>query len=808
MTNYALAAALAAALATASGPVIAADAPQAATTGGGLEEIVVTSQRRTEKLMDVPMSITAFGQERLDQEGLRGVDDVARVSPGVTFLRQGNSLTGNFNDEGSDVSVRGVQSGAGASTTGIYVDDTPIQTRHLAFGSVNAFPALFDLERVEVLKGPQGTLFGAGSEGGTIRFITPEASLTKFSGYARTEFGQIDGGGQNYEAGAAFGGPIIDNVLGFRVSASFREDGGWVNRVNYTLPPSTQVLCTPCYGAFNATLYSGSPTLGATTEKNANWHDTATFRAALKWRPTETLTVDPSIYVQTLHINDTAVYWQNLSDPSRNQYNDGNALRNPSTDPWWIAAVKVGWDVGPVHLTSSTSYFSRAQHSISDYSQWLPTVYNYNQFQFPTSGQTAYATFTDSQNNFTQEFRISSADAQAPLQWTAGLYYTHALENSVEYIYSSELPVFFGLASTPQPGFVAYNQPRFSVLDKQLAAYGEASYKLTDALKLTVGLRYSKLDYTGDIQESGLFVGGLNINSTSSGTDKPLTPRVVLNYQPDPNSLYYVSAAKGFRPGGINVELPPNCTNGLPPLPATFSPDSLWHYEIGSKLSMLDRRLQLSGSLYYLQWKNIQQFVYLTCGTGFDYNLGEATGKGGDVEIAWQATSDLMLGLTAAYTDTLYTDNVSLAGVYPLVIKGDHLVGSPWNIDAHFEYVWNALGRKPYVRADYQFATAQRSLVPYQDIGNAPNDDPTLPGLPEIRVLSLRGGLRFGGFDASLIIQNALNFHSPSVVSRDLATTALNGFRTSSGSELNFDSNYFARGFAPRTYAVTVTYKW
>jgi len=195
-----------------------ADAPA---DTGELGEIVVTAQRRAERLQDVPMSIQAFSQESLDQLGVRSVDDLTRVSPGVTFIRNGMSSSGNYNDEDSDISIRGIDSTAGTATTGIYVDDTPIQTRHLNFGTVNPYPALFDLDRVEVLKGPQGTLFGAGSEGGTIRFITPEPSLTTYSGYARAEFGQIDNGGNSYTAGAAVGGPIIDGVLGFRVSASF-----------------------------------------------------------------------------------------------------------------------------------------------------------------------------------------------------------------------------------------------------------------------------------------------------------------------------------------------------------------------------------------------------------------------------------------------------------------------------------------------------------------------------------------------------------------------------------------------------------
>ena len=133
---------------------------------GELGEIVVTAQRRSERLQDVPMSIQAFSQQSLDQQGVRSVDDLTRVAPGVTFIRNGMSSSGNYNDEDSDISIRGIDSNAGSSTTGIYVDDTPIQTRHLNFGTVNPYPALFDLDRVEILKGPQGTLFGRNTTGG------------------------------------------------------------------------------------------------------------------------------------------------------------------------------------------------------------------------------------------------------------------------------------------------------------------------------------------------------------------------------------------------------------------------------------------------------------------------------------------------------------------------------------------------------------------------------------------------------------------------------------------------------------------
>jgi outer membrane receptor protein involved in Fe transport len=711
-------------------------------------------------------------------------------------LRNGMSASGNYNDEDSDISIRGIDSTAGASTTGIYVDDTPIQTRHLQFGTVNPFPALFDLERVEVLQGPQGTLFGAGSEGGTLRFITPEPSLTTYQVYARAEGAQIEGGGQNYNAGLAVGGPIIENVLGFRFSVSYEEDGGWVNRVNYTAPPAT--LAANGY----ALIYSGPAILGATTESNSNWHDTQTARLALKWAPSDDLTVSPSAYVQTLHYNDTGAYWISISNPADNEYNNGNAQRDPSTDPWYLGAVKVDWNSPVAHVVSNTSYFSRSQHSVSDYTQWLNTVFLGN--QFPPASDDATAYFQDRQDNFTEEVRASSLDPKARFTWNAGVFYSHAHENTTEVIVA---PGFApGLGLPPTPGSVIYNQPQFSIIDKQIAVFGEVNFKFTDTVNFTAGVRASKVDYSGVAEESGELIG-LVVNGTNSGSDKPITPRFVLNYQPDTDSLYYASAAKGFRPGGINTELPTACTADLPgKIPGTFSSDSLWQYELGTKQTLLEHRLQVNASVYYLQWKNIQQFVYLTCGLGFVPNLGEVTGKGGDIAVTWRATDDLTVGINGAYTDSYYNGTVTLASAgesINLVTEGDHLPASPWNVSANAEYVFNQVDKKPYLRLDYQYATAQRSAIPYLDPNNAPNTDTTLPGLPDIRILSVRGGVRFGGVDLSLFAQNALNYHTPLFVTRDLGTSAINGYAGS-----NFDTNYFARGYPPRSYGVTATYRY
>ena len=325
---------------------------------------MVTATRRSERLQDVPISVIAFGQEKLDAQGLKNIDDLSRLSPGLNFQRNGMSSAGNYNDEGSDINIRGVDSTAGTSTTGIYIDDTPIQTRHIGFGSINAFPALFDLDRVEVLRGPQGTLFGAGAEGGVVRFIAPEPDVKKTAAYARADAAVTDGGSPSYEAGAAFGAPIIDDVLAFRVGVSFRRDGGWVDRVGYTLFPNSAVqLPTPIYD-------------GHTTRANANWQETTTARLAVKWKVSDSLEITPSFYYQRLQINDTAAYWIALSDPGRSIYRNGNAGTNPSADPFTLSAIKLKWDFGFASLFSTTAFYDRNQKATSDYTQYLRATWS------------------------------------------------------------------------------------------------------------------------------------------------------------------------------------------------------------------------------------------------------------------------------------------------------------------------------------------------------------------------------------------------------------------------------------------------
>ena len=795
---------------------------------GGLDEIVVTATRRELRLQDVPISVSAFSQEKLDAEGLKNIDDLTRLAPGVAFTRSGLASTSNYNDENSDISIRGIDSTAGTSTTGIYIDDTPIQTRHIGFGAINPYPALFDLDRVEVLRGPQGTLFGAGAEGGAVRFIAPAASLDKFTGYARSELSSTAGGNVSYEGGVAVGGPIIDNVFGVRISASYRRDGGWVDRASYTLSSTADPL-TPL------PVYSG------TTQSSANWQQTSTFRLAAKWKATDALSVSPSLYYQKLDINDTAAYWPDLSNPGSDKYRNGNARTNPSSDPFWLGSVKLEWDLGGALLTTNTSYLSRDLAGTSDYSQYLRATWTWFGVlpsTFAPAGAGGYAVFGDTQRNFYQEVRLASTDTSARLTWNAGLFYSHLNENVPEDIidptFDAEIQAYthgaaaLCSAALPCPNGLIYTGQLSRVVDKQLAAFGEVDFKFTETLKATLGLRFSKIDFTGSVGETGPFLGE-TIVTESSGSEKPVTPKVVLSWQPDRDHLAYLSAAKGFRPGGVNVGVGKICGSdlvklGLPlapggtdrAVPAQFQSDSLWSYEVGSKNSFFDHSLQVNASVFYIDWSNILQNVYLpSCGEQFGANLGKATSKGADIEVLYRPTPALTLNVAVAYTDARYTKS-SCAGVLsfdpaagqctgvdpttgtatavaPITSDGNALFGPKWTATAAAEMHFpDWRGRAPYVRLDYQYVGAQAGTLPIDDPRNAIND-PTQPPPAATPNLSLRAGLRYSGIDLSLFANNLTDAHPLLTRARDIYDT-------------DTDRLYFERGVRPRTFGLTGTY--
>jgi outer membrane receptor protein involved in Fe transport len=272
-------------LIAAPGLALAQAAPEAAAPQSAdelLGEVVVTANRTTDTVNRVALSVSAVTQRTMDQQGVKNVQDLARTVPSVTFRRSGGEAN-------PTVTIRGIGSALGSPTTGIYLDDVAVQKRDTngAYsGNGSPFPQLFDLERVEVLRGPQGTLYGGSAQGGAVRFITPTPSLTRYNAYARTEVSATEGGGASYEAGVAVGGPIIQDKLGFRISAWGRHTGGYLDHVS---------------------LFTGQE-----FAKNTNRRNASSYRLTFLWRPHEKISVTPAVYWGKEHFADTDTFSENI----------------------------------------------------------------------------------------------------------------------------------------------------------------------------------------------------------------------------------------------------------------------------------------------------------------------------------------------------------------------------------------------------------------------------------------------------------------------------------------------------------------
>jgi len=709
--------------AAAAGPAAGPSAPATTEAERPLQEVIVTATRREESLSKVPISVSALTQSDMDDRGIKDMQDIVRFVPGVTIDNSGTNA----------ISIRGISSSAGAGTTGIYIDDTPIQMRSVGFNPDDTLPKTFDLERVEVLRGPQGTLFGSGSEGGTVRYILTQPSLTSESTYVRTEAAWTRYGEPSYEFGVAHGEPSADGVFGWRASAWYRYDGGWVNRVD--------------------------PTTGAKTESDVDWARSLVLRLVGLWQPVSGFTVTPSLIYQNRMLHDMPTYWPAYSNPGAGQFNTATPERIPDTDQYFLPALKLQWDLAKSVIIYNASAYHRweetgYQGTVYDlfYYQslgWNGPNGNPNNFSFFGCGPTSVATtmpcdwyplidangihlpagfsnystpnvITNTQDSWVQELRWQSADPNERLHWTAGVFWQYAKERSIEELIDPQIDNFFnylyGVPATPNYAFTDVNgnlvvpyacngQGSYTAIpncdiyynsnttyDQQVAFYGELSYALTDRLRLTVGERVSHTTFEIDNYADGLEnfgptpVNGVQIpgkGRSASTSSNPNTPKASLSFQADPGNMFYVSYAKGYRVGGGNPELPAYCNNDLTKqgfpngAPLIYAPDSTQNYEIGSK-NAFGGVLRIATSVYYIKWNNIQQSVYVAgaCGLQFTDNLGTAAAKGFDLQ-AELAAGPLFVDLAVGYTSARYTANSAppAAGAPPLALNGDAISG-------------------------------------------------------------------------------------------------------------------------------------
>jgi len=712
---------------------------------GQQEDIVVTATRREETLQTVPLAISAYSQEQLTRQNARTIDDIARITPGLNFARSGYGT-----NRADPPTIRGIGSALGSGTTGVYLDDTPINSIESANIASPPFPRVFDLERVEVLKGPQGTLFGAGSMGGALRFITPQPSLTTSRLRATTDL-STTAGDESYEAGVALGAPIVNDVLGFNISAFYRRDAGFIDHRDYF----TRDLDHP----------------------NANWTRAVVVNAAVKWQATEDVSFQPSLFYQNEYGNDVNQFWLNYSDRSEGRFEQMSALRSPSKDRFFVPALKVDWDLGPARLISNTSYLTRKVDAITDYTQETNAIF-FDQAEPLFAGEAIPAIYKNRQKVFTQELRLLSDSDDSPLTWVLGAFYSKLKQQDYQLVTGGEsTATLMEMSGTdwyfdvPLLDAFGVSGITYGVADRPTrtlkAVYGQADYEIVEGLKATVGLRYSSTKTTFNAFTGGPINGG---SATNVGENKEnsLTPKFGVSYQIDPKNLLYVNASKGFRPGGAQPPVPfsfcgEDLANlGLSSSPTSYKADSLWSYEAGSKNELFGGVLRVDASAYLIRWKDIQRSIGLPiCTLSYIGNLGRVESKGFEVALSASPTRNLSLYLNVGFNDADSLDTLVTApradGTRGTIVRaGQGLGNRRWTLAAGAEQQFDLAGHASSLSVNAEYQGPETSPL-----------DSTLTGFNALTavnergytVVRVRGSIDFGDIEVSPYIDNLFNVH-------------------------------------------------
>jgi len=695
----------------------------------------------------------------MEQSGVKSLSEVAAVTPGVEF-----DNVSTFGPNLWNVAIRGVNSTAGASTTGIYIDDTPIQTRILPDSDIGQpLPLTFDLNRVEVDRGPQGTLFGSGAEGGTMRFISNEPGMNAWSGLVHSEIAATEYGGPSYETGVAGGGGLVPDVIGVRASAWYRHDGGYVDRVD--------------------------PLDGSTVDADSNGSTSKSARVAVAIAPNDSLKLTTSVSYQSLAVHDTGTYYESLSDPNSGVFKNGRLLAQPFDDTFYLPSLKIEADLGFASLTSITSYFHRNAFALYDVTNELGALTggfgNPLGPELPTSyADASPSPITKYQATATQEVRLASHDANARVTWVTGLFYSHAQQ-------ADTVNVTAPFLQAPEP--VLYLDQ--GITDTQYAAFGQVDAKFLEHFRASVGVRVARVQYDAFQAAAGEFNAGVPPTSTGSASETPVTPKFGISYQADSDNLYYATIAKGYRVGGVNTPLPTYCGNVS--IPASYSSDDVWSYEIGAKNSLLDGRFQLDSSVFHINWQKIQQMVTVAS-CGFDYfaNTGSAISNGFDIAASALLTTHVKAGLSLGYTDAYFTKTVVSDGVV-IVDKGDAVgtvpqVPSPWNVTASTEYTAALVnGAVLTLRAEDVFHS--RNPGPFASYDpRSISYAPAIPPNPSTNAVQLRMSVAYSSLDLAFFVNNALNAHPVLMRSQETPAT----------------TSFYNTTFRPRTAGLSATWRF
>jgi outer membrane receptor protein involved in Fe transport len=610
---------------------------------GGLTEVTVTAQRFKSTVQDTPISISALTAEQLDAAGLTSVEAIAHDVPGLSVRSAGPGLT--------EYEARGIASNGGAApTVGFYLDDIPLSPPALSqSGKVVIDPNLYDINRVEVLRGPQGTLYGSGSMGGTVKIITNQPKLGRFEGSAQGTLSDTEGGSANGGGNLMLNIPLGE-VLALRVVAGDQYRSGWIN--NVTLSPFP---ISPTSSSYTSSL-TGAPVQSVI--KDANDMKLWGERVSLLFQPSASISVLATFFEQHMALGgydlldgtptSAAAY------PVYHAHYEAFPLREGVHDDIKIYGLTATFDLGFADLTSATSYWDRLNWQTEDASA---SIYWTNAVGALSQGSNVYPPLVpipysevDPSHQFSQELRLSSHDI-AGWRWVAGAFFSRLYSVWQE---ESSNPALVSFGVPDGSYFTSYNP--YTV--KQTALFVDGSYAITSQWKLAAGVRWYSYDsnqheYSWGYDGPSATPGPATVTKAS---DRGFNPRVNLSYEPSKDLNTYVTASKGFRPGGANQiipppDQPPHCTPGT----LQFQPDSAWNFELGEKARFFNNWLTINGDVYYIKWDGVQQVFTLQCGYQFYNNAGNGRSFGPELEINAKLSAEWTLSLSGAWTDAKIT---------------------------------------------------------------------------------------------------------------------------------------------------------
>ena len=713
-----------------------------AQNGGGeeidwlLEEIVVTATKRETSLQDTAMAISALGAETIEKRNLVGLGDYLPTIPGVNIQDRGAGQ--------NSIVIRGISSNLqdGAAGAGVYYGKTPLANLRNATGLGSSSAGdlkLVDMARVEVLRGPQGTLYGASSLSGTVRSIPNSPNLEQIEGKLSTRLSQTGGeGGSNHMVEGVISIPLLEDVLAVRAVAYQFENSGYIKNVAASEPLST--------------ITEGVANGGAARDRGDVGSDEYTgFRITTLWKPIDELNVTLMYVQQDIEQDGMPEANFDLGDDKQVRLGVGpeglnDESANADID---ITNLVVEYDLGWATVSSSSSWLNYEARSQLDFSH-LTRFF---------AEETAVPFFSDGQNDsesFVEELNIVSR-LDGPLQFTLGYYYEDKeTDGSAAWLWSGDSEL------TPSYGPEALHSSSATTL-KQQSFFGEVYYELTDTLELTLGVR--NFDYDSAVTKNLFSRNGAPpaAGGTPKKNEKGDSYKANVSWRPDDGTLVYAQWSEGFRQGAPalfrdSCDARNNATgepgrdglfddsvggNGRFPVPAGGrDSDLVDNYELGLKMDLLDKRMSVSAIVYQMDWTGIPVgFVLPSCNQFVTLNAGESKAEGVEVELNGQLTQHLLLNISTSYSETTLEKDSSGVG-----LKGDNLPGSPdFQFSAGLEYDFDVAGNDAFARIDYAYVSEyfNRTTV-------LPDDRPA----GDFAQLHLKAGVNFDQVSLDVFVQN------------------------------------------------------